>query len=196
VYLQGVQKSADRMVILIRDILAFSKMSFEKGKFIPSDLNELLGQAVSELDLTIQEKNATINIEKLPEICIDPQLVLPLFTNLIGNAIKYAKPNTPPVIRIYSDFNDLGKDKYCRIYVQDNGIGFDQKYADQIFEIFTRLHGQSEYEGTGIGLALCKRIVEKHEGFISAISSPDEGSTFIVSFPTTLESVKRESVVA
>ena len=196
VYLQGVQKSADRMVILIRDILAFSKMSFEKGEFVQVDLNELLGQVVSELDLVIQEKKATVTIEKLPHICVDPHLVQPLFTNLIGNAIKYAKPDMPPVVRIYSDFNEQSKDKYCRIYVQDNGIGFDQKYADQIFEIFTRLHGQSEYEGTGIGLALCKRIVEKHNGFISAISTPGEGSTFIVSLPTSMESVKRETVLA
>ncbi len=192
VYMQGLLKSTDRMVILIRDILSFSKMSIEKGEFVLSDLNDILKQAVADLDLTIQEKNATVTIDDLPRICIDPQLVIPLFTNLIGNAIKYAKPNTPAAVRIYSDFNEHTRDKYCRIYVKDNGIGFEQKYADEIFEIFKRLHGQLEYEGTGIGLALCKRIVEKHKGFISAISTPGEGATFIVSFPNTQESVKSE----
>jgi len=196
VYLEGLQKSADRMVVLIQDILAFSKMSFEKGEFVPSDLNELLEQTLTDLDLAIQEKNATINIEKLPQLRIDPNLVHPLFTNLIGNAIKYAKPNIPPVVRIYSDHDEHPGDKYCRIFVQDNGIGFEQKYANQIFEIFNRLHSQSEYEGTGIGLALCKRIVEKHEGFISAISTPGEGSTFIVSLPSAMETVKSEAIVA
>ena len=195
-YLQRLKQSADRMEVLITDILAFSKTSFDKNEFHMSDLNIIFDQAISDLDLIIQEKNATVTSEHLPELCIDPNLIRPLFYNLIGNAIKYAKPNTPPVVKIYSDFNGTGKDKYCRIFFRDNGIGFDQKYTNQIFEIFTRLHGKSEFEGSGIGLALCKRIVEKHEGFISAISTPGEGSTFIVSLPMTMESAKKGKLVS
>lgn len=195
-FLQRLENSAERMEALIRAILGFSKTSFEKREFILCDLNALFKQALADLDLTILEKNATVISEKLPQLCIDPILIQPLFYNLIGNAIKYAKPNTPPVVRIYSDFNDLGKDKFCRIFFQDNGIGFDQKHADHIFEVFTRLHSQTEFEGTGIGLALCKRIVEKHEGFISAISTSGEGSTFIVSLPISRELPINESIHA
>jgi signal transduction histidine kinase len=195
-YLQRLQQSAARMEVLIRDILTFSKTSFEKMEFLQYDLNKIFEQAMADLDLSIVEKNATVNCENLPDLCIDPNLIRPLFYNLIGNAIKYSKPDIAPVIRVYSDFNDHGQNKYCRIFFQDNGIGFDQKYANQIFEIFTRLHGKSEFEGTGIGLALCKRIVEKHNGFITAISTPGEGSTFIVSLPIDQPSTQAKSVVA
>ncbi|HXB45102.1 MAG TPA: ATP-binding protein, partial [Puia sp.] len=113
---------------------------------------------------------------------------------LISNALKYSKQNIPPAIRIYSDFNSTNENrggvnkenvsKYCRIFIEDNGIGFDQKYAEEIFDMFRRLHPQAEFEGTGIGLALCKKIVEKHKGFISARSKKGEGSAFIISLPT------------
>jgi signal transduction histidine kinase len=116
----------------------------------------------------------------------------PLLSNLIENALKYSKKDVPPEINIYAEnnwqdkkkeqFNGTGK-QFCKIFVQDNGIGFDQKYAEQIFDMFVRLHGNSEYEGTGIGLALCKQIAEKHHGFISALSKENEGATFIISLP-------------
>lgn len=195
-YLQRLQQSAARMEVLIRDILTFSKTSFERMEFLQYELDSIFEQAVSDLDLFIVEKNATVISEKLPPLCIDPTLMRPLFYNLIGNAIKYAKPDVAPVIRIYSDFKDHGEDKYCRIFFQDNGIGFEQKYANQIFEIFTRLHGKLQFEGSGIGLALCKRIVEKHNGFISAISTPGEGSTFIVSLPINQPGAVTESIMA
>jgi signal transduction histidine kinase len=110
---------------------------------------------------------------------------------LIGNALKYSKKDVDPVIEIYSE-PDTGDDdlnavvrkkRFCRIFIKDNGIGFDQKYAEQIFDMFVRLHGNSEYQGTGIGLALCKQIVEKHQGFISALSNENQGATFIISLP-------------
>lgn len=195
-YLDRLEHSANRMEVLIRAILGFSKTTFEKKEFVLFDLNTVFKEALVDLDLTIMEKNATVTSETLPQLCIDPNLIQTLFYNLIGNAIKYTKPNTPPIVQIYSDFNDQSMDKFCRIFFQDNGIGFDQKYADQIFEIFSRLHGQSEFEGTGIGLALCKRIVEKHDGFISAISTKGEGSTFIVSLPISRDSSKNGSVMA
>jgi signal transduction histidine kinase len=113
-----------------------------------------------------------------------------VFQNLISNAMKYCNKDITPVIKIRAEtnadsneLNGIDGSNYCRIYVEDNGIGFDQKYAEQIFSMFTRLHNNSEYEGTGIGLALCKKIVEDHKGFISARSKINEGSTFIISLP-------------
>jgi signal transduction histidine kinase len=119
----------------------------------------------------------------------------PLFHNLIGNALKYCKKDVEPVIKITSDISGnvngkAGKEssqKYCRIFVEDNGIGFDQKYAEEIFGMFKRLHHSTEFQGTGIGLALCKKIVEQHRGYISARSKINEGSTFIVSIPMHLQ---------
>jgi signal transduction histidine kinase len=122
---------------------------------------------------------------------VNPVLIKPLFFNLIGNALKYSKKNVAPVIKIYPEIvsnekaGATAKDsvRYCRIFIKDNGIGFEQQYAGQIFEMFQRLHSQTDYEGTGIGLALCKQIVEKHKGYISALSNANEGATFIVSLP-------------
>jgi signal transduction histidine kinase len=119
-----------------------------------------------------------------------------LFHNLIGNALKYQKKNIEPQVKITSDItgsvNGKLKDtnnKYCRIFIEDNGIGFDQKYAEEIFGMFKRLHHNTEFEGTGIGLALCKKIVEQHKGYISARSKINEGSTFIVSIPLHLKEI-------
>jgi signal transduction histidine kinase len=117
--------------------------------------------------------------------------MMPLFSNLINNSLKYSKKQEAPLIRVRADISPAADDngaketdaRYCRIYVEDNGIGFDQKYAGQIFDMFRRLHPNAQYEGTGIGLALCKRIVEKHRGFITARSRPGEGAIFIVSLP-------------
>ena len=115
----------------------------------------------------------------------------PRFFNLLSNALKYSKKNIAPVIKITAEdflndeINGLVKspEKYCRIYITDNGIGFEQQYAEQIFEMFQRLHSQAEYKGNGIGLTLCQQIVEKHHGYISALSKVNEGTTFIVSLP-------------
>lgn len=188
-YLGRIQNAAKRMQLLIRDILTFSKISLEKKQYIKSDLNFILGEVISDdLAFSIKEKHAEILIEKLPELCVNPNLVRPLFFNIIGNALKYSKTEVAPVINIYSmnSTQDTGN-KYCKIFIKDNGIGFDQKYSEQIFNMFKRLHIHNEYEGTGVGLALCKKIMEEHEGFISATSALGEGSTFIVSFPTSLK---------
>jgi light-regulated signal transduction histidine kinase (bacteriophytochrome) len=194
-YLNRMQNSTDRMQQLIQDILTFSKISFEKKEFVNSDLNLILQDTLVDLDMSIKDKQAQIISEKLPELCINPNLVRPLFFNLIGNALKYSKADTPPVIKIYADVNNTTGNKYCRIFFNDNGIGFDQKYSEQIFGMFTRLHPKNEYEGTGVGLALCKKIVEEHEGYISAISTTGVGSTFIVSFPLTLKETRKNGSI-
>lgn len=190
-YINRIQNAAERMQTLVKDILEFSKLSNDKDRFVDTDLNILVEEVLSDMETMIHEKKAKINIRSLPSLEVNPGLMRPLFFNLIGNALKYSQREIDPVVEIYGepDTNDddlnavVKKKRYCRIYVKDNGIGFDQKYAEKIFEMFVRLHGKSEYEGTGIGLALCKQIVEKHQGFISALSAEKQGSTFIISLP-------------
>lgn len=185
-----IQKAAERMQNLITDILTFSKISSESIDFVHVDLNKILTEVVAEMDEEIRTCGAVIEVASLPALQINPGLIKPLFQNLINNAIKYSRKGTAPVVRIKADMstkngsysNGMSRD-YCRIFVEDNGIGFDQRYAEEIFGMFKRLHRSSEFEGTGIGLALCKKIVEQHNGFISARSKPGEGSTFIVSLP-------------
>jgi len=183
-YISRIQKAAERMQTLIKDILEFSKISNDKNKFVNTDLKLVVEDVLSDMEPTLIEKNATINLKALPSLDVNPGLMRPLFSNLIGNALKYSKKDSSPVVNIYAEEpNGKPGKKYWRIYIEDNGIGFDQKYAEQIFDMFVRLHGNSEYEGTGIGLALCKQIVEKHQGFISALSKENDGSTFIISLP-------------
>lgn len=181
-----IQSSAERMQALIVDILAFSRISIDRSNFVISDLNIILKELVRDIDEEINSKKAKVIIENLPSLPVNPRLMHMLFHNLIGNALKYSKKDTHPEIKIFAE-NNLpisSRDKrFCRIYVEDNGIGFDQKYAEDIFGMFKRLHHDSEFTGTGIGLALCKKIVEQHNGYISAQSQVNEGSKFIVSLP-------------
>jgi light-regulated signal transduction histidine kinase (bacteriophytochrome) len=187
-YLSRIQEVSKRMQDLINDILRFSKISVEKESFSEVDLNGVLQEVLSEMEGTIREKDAEIILEPLPLLPASTVLMGPLFSNLIGNSLKYSKSQRRPRIRVRYEqaVTRSGREPealYGRIYIEDNGIGFDQKYAEQIFDMFRRLHPNAEYEGTGIGLALCKKIVEMHKGFISAIGRPGEGSVFIVSLP-------------
>lgn len=186
--LTRIQSAAERMRILVRDILALSKTSAEKQPFVHTNLNSLLNEVLLDMDGYVKEKKAKISIDKLPSLHVNPGLMRSLFENLISNALKYSKKNIGPVIRISSEANFVNGEKdlngkYYRIYVTDNGIGFEQSHSEQIFTIFKRLHTPTEFEGTGVGLAICKKIVEKHNGFISARSKVNEGSTFIISLP-------------
>jgi signal transduction histidine kinase len=186
-----IQKAAERMQGLIKDILTFSKVSNETEPFVKTDLNTLVHEVIDELESAVREKDAKIDLSTLPAIPVNPVLMKSLFLNLIGNAMKYSKPDVAPEIRIYCDNIDTdkknGHTRYYRIFIKDNGIGFDQKYAEQIFDMFKRLHVHTEYEGTGIGLALCKQIMEKHNGYINAVSAENEGATFIISLPAKEE---------
>jgi signal transduction histidine kinase len=185
-----IEKSAVRMQELINDIFTFSKLHSQQDLFVHTDMNKIVEEVLQELEHIIQEKKAVVELEKLPQLYVNPRLMKPLFFNLLSNALKYSRKNVPPIIIINSDAVALetnkGKGKsenFYRIYVRDNGIGFDQQYSAQIFEMFQRLHSQAEYNGNGIGLALCQQIVEKHKGYISALSKVNEGTTFIVSLP-------------
>ena len=189
-----IQQAAERMQALIVDILAFSKISIDKSAFVISDLNVVLKDLLAEMEEEVCETKARISIEPLPPLVVSPTLMRPLFQNLISNALKYRKKDTEATIRIRSEVsvgvNDRDKNlvnRYCRIFVEDNGIGFDQKYAEEIFGMFRRLHNNGDYAGTGVGLALCKKIAELHNGYISARSKVNEGATFIVSLPIRQE---------
>lgn len=189
VYIDKIQSACARMQSLINDIFTLSKISTTREAMTLTDMNELMEEVIAEMDFQIHESHAKIIIDKLPELQVNKSLVKRLFQNLISNSIKYARKGVPASIKISSKMEtmQLGNKtlptKFCRIYLQDNGIGFDQQYAEQIFAMFKRLHANTEYEGTGIGLAICKKIVDEHEGFISAKSEIGAGTTFTISLP-------------
>jgi signal transduction histidine kinase len=185
-FINSIQRASNRMQLLIKDILTFSKITSEEKSFEETDFNELLNEVISEMEDEIKEKKAQILVEQLPVLKVNPGLIKPLFYNIVNNALKYSKKDIQPVVRIHSENNknyNIQEGKFCRIFIEDNGIGFEQKYAEQIFGMFKRLHTKTEFEGTGIGLALCKKIVEEHNGYISARGTINEGSTFIISLP-------------
>ncbi|MFN8285699.1 MAG: response regulator [Chitinophagales bacterium] len=195
-YINRIQSSAERMQVLIRDILTFSKAATAKKEYVKCDVGQLVKEVLDQLEETIAIKGAIIDIDKMPHLFINPTLMRAVFYNLLNNALKYTREDVAPVIKIRTEasISDVevgedGRSLYTRILIEDNGIGFDQRYAEQIFSMFTRLHNSGDYEGTGIGLALCKKIIEDHQGFISARSKPGLGSTFVISLPVNLQQV-------
>jgi signal transduction histidine kinase len=191
-YISRIQNAGARMQALIEDILAFSKIGFQDSTLVETDLKKIIEDVLVEMDDFIREKSAEVTIGSIPTLQLIEGLMFPLFQNLISNALKYSRKDVPPKIKIYAEMvpsNGMQENVvpngglYCRIFIEDNGIGFDQQYAEKIFAMFSRLHQNAEYQGTGIGLALCKKIVEQHNGFITARSRVNEGSVFILSFP-------------
>lgn len=193
-YFLRMQASASRMQILINDLLAYSRVNGTDNTFEITDLNVIIETVLSELSQaqTIEEKNVTVNYKDLPEVNGIPFQLKQLFTNLIGNSLKYSNGDRAPIINIQATIAD-GKDipnanvdankKYNKISVSDNGLGFEQEYAEQIFTLFQRLHDKQTFSGTGIGLAICKKVVENHHGFIIATGKPDEGAIFDIYIP-------------
>jgi signal transduction histidine kinase len=190
-FIDKMQSACIRMQNLIDDILAFSKITVEKESLSNVNFNSLIDEVLTDMEQKIREKNANIRVEKLPELTVNAELMKSLFQNLISNALKYAKKDVSPQIIITAKMDEPlssadpqpNAKKFWRIIVKDNGIGFEQQYADQVFTMFKRLHAGPEYKGTGIGLAICKKIVEEHNGHISARSSVNEGTTFTISLP-------------
>ncbi|WPO77208.1 CHASE3 domain-containing protein [Flavobacterium sp. KACC 22761] len=191
-YLSKIESSAKRMRVLIDDLLLFSRTNTTKKEFIKSNLNELLHNAESELTEIIQEKKAVITTSKLPKLEVIPYQIEQLFINLIGNSLKYSHLDRIPEINIEStkvlsaDYPDLLEQttkKFHKITFSDNGMGFDPQFKETIFILFQRLHSKTDYPGTGIGLAICKKIVENHKGYILADSTPEKGSVFTVFLP-------------
>jgi signal transduction histidine kinase len=191
--LHKISKASERMQRLINDLLKFSRHAANNEDFIETNLNEILNEVLTDVELDIQKKKATIEWKDLPVVWGIPSQIRQLFQNLISNSLKFSRPDTAPQIEIYAEtvygaqIPEVGeksyKNVYHRIYFKDNGIGFDARYADDIFVVFKRLHSYHEFEGTGIGLSICKKIVERHNGFIGATSKVNEGSTFTVTLP-------------
>lgn len=187
-YLARMQKAAGRMQVLINDLLTFSRVTTRAQPFQEVDLKELIEEVAADLETRVEQTAGRIEIGDLPTIEADPLQMRQLFQNLISNGLKFHREGVPPVVRIRGELVEgpsvgaAGR-PFCDVYVQDNGIGFDEKYLDRIFEIFQRLHGRNSYEGTGIGLAVCRKIVDRHGGQIAAHSREGEGATFVISLP-------------
>ena len=182
-YLARMFDAAARMQTLINDLLSFSRVTTKAQPFAPVDLDKILREVLSDLEVRIEQTQGKVESAPLGTISADALQMRQLFQNLIGNALKFHKPNEAPVIRIQSQRTQGDEEPQIEITFVDNGIGFDQKYADRIFVIFQRLHGRSQYEGTGVGLAVCKKIAERHGGTITAESKEGAGATFRVVLP-------------
>ncbi|GAB3253247.1 hypothetical protein GCM10027347_12930 [Larkinella harenae] len=193
-----MQAAAGRMKVLVKDLLSYSRLSTKKQPFVQLNLNHLVNEVLNDLETSILEKRAEITIDELPGIQGDSLQIRQLFQNILSNALKFSKPNQHPVVHISAsivtadqipDNSNTGKGDsaaYAYISITDNGIGFDQKFEDRIFRLFQRLHGHSQYEGTGMGLAICKKVTDNHQGHLAVRSQMDQGSTFMVYLPTEL----------
>jgi signal transduction histidine kinase/CHASE3 domain sensor protein len=195
-YIKRMQSASSRMQTLIEDLLAFSRVSRSTEVFQPLDMNQIMTEIQEDLDLQIKREKAVVKMGTLPPITGEKMQIKRLFQNLINNAIKFHKPNEVPIVEVYGkplkwqearrDFGaSLADVPYVKIVVKDNGIGFDERFNEKIFNIFQRLHGRTEYEGTGIGLAICRKIVTNHKGFITAKSKENVGSEFVVILPAS-----------
>jgi signal transduction histidine kinase len=186
-FVNRMQSAASRMRQLINDLLSYSRVTTAAAPFAKVALNDVLSGVLSDLQIRIEETAATVQVSDLPVIEADAMQMRQLFQNLIGNAIKFRKADIDPVVKITAEFTETHdlpvQGPAVVIKIADNGIGFEQQFKEQIFVIFQRLHSRTEYEGTGIGLATCRKIVERHLGSIDALGVPGEGSTFVITFP-------------
>ena len=191
-YLNRTVNAAGQMQQLINDLLAYSRTTGTEAHFQKTDMNTVLQKVKTDLKETIEEKMAGIETAKLPELNVIPFQMEQLFTNLINNSLKFSMKDMPPQIIIKTEIVDgitirhsnvvPGK-KYHHLSVADNGIGFDAKYNEKVFDLFQRLHSRQDYSGTGIGLAICKKIIDNHKGFIDAKGEPGKGTTFNIYLP-------------
>jgi PAS domain S-box-containing protein len=189
-YLERITKSATRMRTLISDLLSLSRVALRTRPFVRVDLAEVVQSVLGDLDNLVASTGGRIEIGPLDQIDADGVQIQQLLQNLIGNALKFHRAEVPPVVTIRSGIEKEAADgpggtgrEVCRLEISDNGIGFEERYGERIFQVFQRLHGRSEYEGTGIGLAICRKIAERHDGRIWASSVPGQGSTFTVVLP-------------
>jgi PAS domain S-box-containing protein len=192
-YLERMQSAAVRMQTLINDLLMFARVETTASPFVKVDLEQVAREVASDLETRIEREGARVEIGELPVVEADPTQMRQLLQNLIENALKYRRKGVRPVVKIHATVikerraqkrpGNHPTSDFSQIMVEDNGIGFDEKYLDRIFLVFQRLHGRKEYEGTGIGLAVCRKIAERHNGSITAKSTPGRGSSFIVTLP-------------
>jgi light-regulated signal transduction histidine kinase (bacteriophytochrome) len=177
-YIAGASEGATRMERLITDLLAYSRLSTEGRTFVPTDLGALLKDTLRNMQFSIHTAKAAVTSDPLPTLPVDGPQIVQLFQNLIANALKF-HGEEPPKIHIGAQ----AEEGRWVLWVQDNGIGIDPRYAERVFQVFQRLHTRKSYPGTGIGLAICKKIVERHGGKIWVESRPGQGSTFFFSLP-------------
>jgi signal transduction histidine kinase len=195
-YLARMLAATVRMRQLINDLLSFARVTTKARAFVTVDLTEVAQEVVSDLEERMYETGGRVEVGALPAIEAEPLQMRQLLQNLIGNALKFHREGEPPVVRIEGRLLDASDPhaegfapgpRRCEIQVQDNGIGFEEVYSERIFELFQRLHGRDEYEGTGMGLAICRKIVTRHGGTISARSAPGHGATFVATLAVTQE---------
>ena len=190
-YLSRMLNAAARMQTLINDLLTFSRVISTTQPFRPVDLAKVTREVLSDLEVRIEQVKATLEVDELPTIEGDHTQMRQLLQNLVSNALKFHAPDRPPIVKIYCQIEKIpysggdGKpdQELCRLFVEDNGIGFEDCYLDKIFAVFQRLHGRSEFEGTGVGLAVCRRIADRHGGTITAKGNLGKGAVFIVTLP-------------
>ncbi len=183
-YLRRITSAAERLSALVLDLLALSRVNTRGEGFTAVPLNSVVAGVLRDLDLVVQETRATVEVGALPQIEGDELQMRRLFYNLLHNALKFHRPDTPTTVRIRAEAGEDGHaGQTCRIVIEDEGIGFDEKYLDRIFSPFQRLHARGEYEGNGMGLAIVRRIAERHGGTVTAESTPGQGSRFLVMLP-------------
>ena len=183
-YLERMQNAAARMRKLIDDLLTFSRVIRSSEPFVPVDLKAMTKEVLSDLELRIEKTGARVEVGTLATIEADPMQMRQLLLNLIANALKFQPEGAVPLVKIHSrTFHSVAGEELCELSVEDNGIGFEEKYLEKIFAVFQRLHGRTEYEGTGVGLAVCRRITDRHRGTITARSQLGCGATFVVTLP-------------
>jgi PAS domain S-box-containing protein len=187
-YLDRIQDAAKRMQNLINDLLMYSRIATAERKYIRVNLATVARQVMADLEVRIEETRGTVDVGALPTIEADPVHMRQLLQNLVANALKFHRPNVPPIVTITAEIvrtdGHAPEPAACRLVVADNGIGIESKYHERIFSIFERLHNRGAYEGTGVGLAVCRKIVEQHGGSIDISSTPGEGTTFTILLPS------------
>ena len=196
-FVERIDNAVGRMRLLIDDLLSYSLVTTKAKPFAKTDLGEIVEGVLSDLQIRIEETEAEIVIGDLPTIDADPTQMRQLFQNIIANALKFQAPGRRPVVRVETKLFDGsfldGVPTTCEIRIADNGIGFNNQYKEKIFTIFQRLHGRNDYEGTGIGLATCRKIVLRHSGMIDAEGAENEGATFIITLPLTQRNSEEET---
>ena len=190
-YLERMLNAAGRMQTLIEDLLSFSRVTTQAKPFVALDLNGIAREVLSDLEVRLEQVQGRVELAELPIVQADPTQMRQLLQNLIGNALKFHRPDEKPVVKVFARplavpaeaSGRPAKPQFFQLVVEDNGIGFEEKYLDRIFTVFQRLHGRGEYEGTGVGLAICRKIAQRHGGDITATSRPGHGATFLVTLP-------------
>ncbi len=199
-YIKRMQDAATRMKTMLEGLLEYSRISTKALPFSAVDLNKIVGEVLADLEVSIEQNQGQVTVDTLPVIYGDPLQMRQLLQNLLSNALKFHRPDTPPQVHVYAQsaspfdlYQENLAEAMVQLYVQDNGIGFEDQHINRIFHPFQRLQGRSEFEGSGIGLAICRKIAERHRGWITARSAPGQGSTFIIGLPANPSGGSEES---